>query len=373
MKLYIQLTTLILFTCLLACSPKQLRNKEAREDAEKFAEATALQQLAAHKIMVDAETEPVKGNLGDDAADDPAIVYNWEQPEKTIIVGTDKKAGLYSYNLQGKELDFTPAGKVNNVDVRLDFPYKGEKIVLVAATNRTNQTISLFSINQSTGKFSQLLGSIATKVDDVYGFTLAQLDEKFYAFSNGKNGVIEQFLLQSESNKISGKKVAEYQVNSQPEGMVVDEENGLLYVGVEEEEIVSFNVNETNSKAIVLAKSNANVNTDIAYDIEGLSLFEHENNTYLIASIQGSFTYALYNVTDPQNTSYITNFALVGNNNGIDGAEETDGLESLDLPMGKNYPDGILVVQDGFNFTNKLPDNQNFKIVSLTKIIDLVK
>ena len=50
------------------------------------------------------ETPPVvtKG----DAADDPAIWVNKSNPSNSIVFGTDKKSGIYSYNLQGQELGF---------------------------------------------------------------------------------------------------------------------------------------------------------------------------------------------------------------------------------------------------------------------------
>ena len=63
------------------------------------------------------ETPPVvtKG----DAADDPAIWLNKSNPSNSIVFGTDKKSGIYSYNLQGQELSYTNLGNINNIDTRL--------------------------------------------------------------------------------------------------------------------------------------------------------------------------------------------------------------------------------------------------------------
>jgi len=38
-----------------------------------------------------------------DAADDPAIWFNQFSPNNSIIFGTDKRSGVYSYNLAGKK------------------------------------------------------------------------------------------------------------------------------------------------------------------------------------------------------------------------------------------------------------------------------
>ena len=62
------------------------------------------------------QTVPV-GTVADDAADDPAIWRDPRNPEKSLIVGTDKKAGLHVYRLSGESVHFTPAGRVNNVDL----------------------------------------------------------------------------------------------------------------------------------------------------------------------------------------------------------------------------------------------------------------
>nr|MBX2845989.1 phytase [Saprospiraceae bacterium] len=212
--------TLLLCIGLASCTGSQAaRNKEAREDAAKMAEARALQRLVPYELTVDAETTPVQSSSGEDAADDPAIWYNSTSPEKSIIIGTNKVAGLYTYDLDGNELHFSACGKVNNVDVRDGFLMGDRSIILVAASNRSSQTISLFELNGETGQLSNSLGEIKTHVDDVYGFTLYEDQGEFFAISNGKNGVIEVFQLQEANNTITGKLTQEFKVESQPEGM----------------------------------------------------------------------------------------------------------------------------------------------------------
>ena len=62
-------------------------------------------------VTADAETAAVKS--GDDAADDPAIWRNAANPAASLIVGTDKQAGLYVYGL-----DDHPVSWSGNVLVR---------------------------------------------------------------------------------------------------------------------------------------------------------------------------------------------------------------------------------------------------------------
>ena len=59
-----------------------------------------------HKIYPIYETEAVK--TSGDAADDSAFWLNKNNPEKSIVLGTDKKSGIYTYDLSGKTLDYFP-------------------------------------------------------------------------------------------------------------------------------------------------------------------------------------------------------------------------------------------------------------------------
>jgi 3-phytase len=92
-----------------------------------------------------AETAPVAS--GDDAADDPAIWVHPRAPEKSLVLGTDKKRGLQLYDLDGKLLQSLPDGRLNNVDLRGGFRVRDREYALVAATNRSSRAISLYLLD----------------------------------------------------------------------------------------------------------------------------------------------------------------------------------------------------------------------------------
>jgi hypothetical protein len=60
------------------------------------------------------ETDPVPHR--GDAADDPAVWVHPSDPARSTIIGTDKKGGIAVYDLEGKELQYRPEAKINNVD-----------------------------------------------------------------------------------------------------------------------------------------------------------------------------------------------------------------------------------------------------------------
>ena len=83
---------------------------------------------------------------------------------------------------------------------------------------------------------------------------------------------------------------------------------------------------------------------------------------YLIASSQGNSTFNIYERRAPY--KFIGYFKIEGNTN-IDGVSDTDGLEIINTDLNKDFPDGILVVQDGDNTFKDKIQKQNFKFLSL--------
>ena len=73
------------------------------------------------------ETPPI--DTRGDAADDPAFWLNKEFPALSIVFGTDKRAGIYAYNLRGDKITFSPVGQINNIDTRtLNLDFKNNNI-----------------------------------------------------------------------------------------------------------------------------------------------------------------------------------------------------------------------------------------------------
>ena len=71
--------------------------------------------------------------------------------------------------------------------------------------------------------------------------------------------------------------------------------------------------------------------------------------------------------------AYRGTFAVVDNVSlNVDGTGETDGLDVVAVPVGPDYPQGMLVVKDGHNKDKTGADgadlNQNFKYISWADI-----
>lgn len=349
------------------------RNTEARDDSIKMAEALKLQDQIGNPVQAKAETTPVYSLVGEDAADDPAIWINTESPENSLIIGTDKKAGLYSYNLKGEIVQFLNAGELNNVDLRPNFIHLNKSKTIIAASNRSTNTISLFLLNPETLLISNSQLEIESSVNEVYGLCMYKdQTDRFYVFVNGKDGTIEQYEILSEDHVLVSKFCRKLQANSQPEGLVANDMTSDLFIGVEEEGIFLANASpDAGSEMEQIPMSTKSDNQLIDYDIEGLAIYQNLTDSYLIASIQGNFSYAIYDIKNTDSINYITSFTIT--DGPFDGAEETDGLEVSSFAINADYPEGMLVVQDGFNYQGKTLVSQNFKYIPWHEIEKYLK
>lgn len=340
---------------------------EAREDSIEMVNALFAQSKFKQKVTADVETEPVASAEEEDAADDPAIWYNTADPTKSLVLGTDKKAGIYLYDLEGKVAQFMDVGRINNVDLRDGFIYKGKEVVLVAGSNRSINCVTLFYLDKETGILSDSLLNIPSGVDEVYGLCVHKnkLLNEFHVFVNGKGGMLEQWNITVRNNVLEAELLRSIMMGSQPEGMVADDRYGTVYLGVEEEGIYKLDTDPKGDTLLQLMPGSNNTNPNIVYDVEGLALFSYKSEEYLIASIQGNFSYAIFKIGETED-QYIT--SIVIEDGTIDGVEETDGLEIMTLPLNETFKEGMFVVQDGFNTYGEEDQTQNFKYVSFSKI-----
>ena len=93
-----------------------------------------------HIVLPSNETPQVitKG----DAADDPSIWLNSLYPEKSLIFGTDKRSGIYIYDLSADIVSYNEIGNINNVDIRT------VKYLIIILKSMTVKLLYLVQIEQ---------------------------------------------------------------------------------------------------------------------------------------------------------------------------------------------------------------------------------
>jgi 3-phytase len=327
---------------------------------------------AAGPVTATVETQPV-GHSGD-AADDPAVWVHPTDAARSAIIGSDKQGGLYVYDMAGTQLQFLPAGAVNNVDVRSvadaghAFVLGGKPISLVVAGNRTSNSIGIYSMDADTRQLQDVSARLIQPGITIYGSCLyrSAMSGKFYVFLNSKTGQVEQWeLTDNGAGKIDAARVRSFTLGSQTEGCVADDELGSLYIAEEAVGIWKFGAEPSGGTTGSLVARTSSAGPMVG-QVEGLTLAYGPNGTgYLIAVSQSNNTYAVY--TREGANSLVASFAVAANG-AIDGTQLTDGIDVSTANLGPAFPSGVFVSQDGQNDGG----NQNFKLVPYQQITALL-
>ncbi|MFG3157364.1 phytase [Streptomyces sp. NPDC048219] len=178
----------------------------------------------------------------------------------------------------------------------------------------------------------------------------------------------------------------------QVEGMVVDPENGTLYAGQEDVGIWRVRADLTGTPKLIDKVREYGVpgsydeateecapgadpgfgGTKVSADVEGLTLLtESDGDGYLLASSQGDNTFAAYDRELEDANEYEGGFRVAAANGTLDGSEECDGAAVLNAPLGSQYPNGLLVVQDGHDTPGDGDrPSTDFKFVDLRTVMD---
>lgn len=312
-------------------------------------------QVVTVEVKAKAETVPV-GTTADDAADDPAIWRNRRDPAASLIVATDKKAGLYVYGLDGKVRHFVADGRLNNVDL-VDMGRAG---IMVVASDRNDEAAARLRLYRLDPVTAQLvpLAVFDGGAGEAYGLCLVRRGSGFDAFSVLKDGLVAQVQVRL-GKALKGTIVRYLKVPTQTEGCVVDPRSETLYVGEENVGIWTF---DARARGPVLGKLAVRVDgTRLVADVEGLALApQGRKGGWLVASSQGDNAYVLFRLPD---LAYAGRFRIAAGQFGS--VEETDGIELKLGNFGPDYPAGLFVAQDGMN----KPAAQNFKLVSWAEVL----
>jgi len=313
------------------------------------------------QVAATLETPPVDSS--GDAADDPAIWVHPVDPALSLVIATDKQLGLYVYDVDGNLLQTLADGRMNNVDLRDGFMLGGTSRTLVAASNRSDDTIDFYLLDPAMRRLTAAGLSVPSGFTDPYGLCMyaAPGGAHFVFVNETDSGRFRQWRIEDGAGGIAATMVREFDVGSQAEGCVADDELGHLYVAEENVALWRYSADPAGGTARVEIDRVRGTN-GLAADLEGVALWRGDGGSgFVVVSNQGANNYAVYR--RGLANGFVGRFAIVENAAlGIDGVTQTDGLELTRSSVGPRFPDGLLVVQDGSN--QGTVGRQNFKFVS---------
>ncbi|GAA2857146.1 phytase [Streptosporangium fragile] len=349
---------------------------------------------------------------GNANGDDPAVWVDPSDSDDSVVVATAKEGGLYVYDLDGRQLQHIPAptapgpddeaGRFNNVDVTYGFG--GRDLAVVSDRGRDQLRVYAISDGHLTDVTDPgapfVFNSTQEEVNDAetaYGLTAWKDSTGTYALVSRRHktsiGLVK--LLSKPGGKVGYQLVRTLDLPAsftlpngqswtpcmepdelaQVEGMVVDQQRDVLYAAQEDVGIWRMRADLTGTPVLMDKVREFGVpgtydpeteectpgadpgfgGTHLTADAEGLTIYYRgDGKGYLLASSQGDNTFAVYR--RESGNAYLGQFRI-GEDDGIDSVEHSDGSTVLNVPLG-DFEDGLFVAHDGANGP-EVPDREN--------------
>jgi myo-inositol-hexaphosphate 3-phosphohydrolase len=311
-------------------------------------------------------------------ADDPSFWHNDADPLKSLVIATQKEAGYSIYDVNGATLADVKPGDIryNNVDIIYGFTLGGNTVDLAVFTDRMYDRFAIYTISAEAPYLTDVTDAASPALfggdpgdDTAYGLAVYESPStgKFYAFATqAGTWFVKQFELAETGGKIGWTLVRTISLEAgdddeQAEGMVVDQEYGIAYICQEEGGVYKVTAEPAGDIALgeddMLAEEG---DYNLVEDIEGVGMYYKSDGTgYVIVSSQGSNTFGVF---DRVSGDFINSFSVIDNGEGVDGSQDCDGLDIMNMPFGTLFPSGIIIVQDGQDYNHDTNDySTNFK------------
>lgn len=331
---------------------------------------TASAAPVANPAAVRAGSETVPVAHRGDAADDPAIWVDPNRPAQSLVIGNDKLGALEVYGLDGSRRQrITSTKHWGNVDVRQSVTIRGQTTDVVAAINGG---LRVFTVNPATHMLESITDGTGTlNVGTGGGLCLySPASGGVYVFVVNRAGRVRQYQLNDPDSDglIQVSLRREFNVGSEAEGCLADDQTGRLYVSEEDVALWRYGA-EPSDGSTRTAVDDIGANGHLVSDIEGIALVEKGTGGHLIVSAQsvanGKNSY--FAVYDRNSNAYEGAFRIVDGPD-ADGCQRTDGVAAYSGGLGPMYPDGLFVCQDNGN-TAPGVGYQDFKLTSLAPVL----
>lgn len=282
-------------------------------------------------------------------SDDPAIWINRENPEQSIVFGTDKdevNGGVYAFDLDGKiikEKSLTGVSYPNNVDIEYGFKLTDStETDIMMFTEREKNQIRLYSVPDmkplDNGGYKVFTDETNIEMKRPMGISIYKNPKtgEVSAFVSRKagptQGYLYQYALVSDSLGVHAnllRKLGTFSGQKEIEAIAVDDALGYVYYSDEGVGIRKYHADpKQGDKEIALFGGEY-----FKDDIEGIAIATYGgDNGFLIVSNQQDHSFNIFKRSD---NSFVKTINL--------GTIETDGCDVVTESLGKKFPNGLFV------------------------------
>jgi 3-phytase len=287
--------------------------------------------------------------------DDPAIWINKADPEKSLIIGTDKDrdGALYVFDLKGKVIDSLVVRglqRPNNVDVSYGLNLGGEEIDFAVTGERLTSRLRFFKLPEMVeiqeGGIEIYLGESQPDYRDLMGVAVYHDKEngKHYVIAGRKDGPSDgtylwQYLIKTVQGQLElelVRKFGQYSGNKEIEAIAVDNELGYIYYSDEGVGVRKYYADpEKGNEELALFATEG-----FTLDHEGISIYKHEDGTgYILVSDQEANFFHVFpregSSENPHSHHLIAKLPM--------STVSSDGSEVVNFNVSSEFPKGLFV------------------------------
>nr|WKN40379.1 phytase [Tunicatimonas sp. TK19036] len=288
--------------------------------------------------------------------DDPAIWINPNDPARSLIIGTDKEVdgGLYVFDLQGKmipEKNVLGLQRPNNVDVEYGLMLNGQPTDIAVTTERFTHRLRIYALPDMKavdgGGIPVFEGETGEEFRDLMGISLYKRpsDDSIFAIVGRKTGPLDstylwQYRLEDNGQgQVQAELVRKFGAFSgihEIEAIAVDDALGYVYYSDETVGVRKYYADPERGNAELALFATEG----FTEDHEGISLYTLPDGTgYILISDQQANRFHFYTREGSEGDPHAHQLVKIIETE----TRESDGSETVAIPLGPDYPHGLFV------------------------------
>ena len=291
-------------------------------------------------ISIAADALPSTVMLINPAAIDQDDVCIWrdaDDPERSLAITSDKSADqIFVYDLQGRLLQQLDVPKPGNIDIRQQVRLGGQCLDLVAVNQREGKPcLRLFQVDGAKRQLLPLASEIPLPGN--YGGCLFhdRPTGRLYFIATAADGHCRQIEIRADAQAgITGQLVRKWHIGK-CEGAAARDESAQVFITEERRGIWRLGARPDDpTPGALLARVGEH---GLVGDLEGVALASNTHKM-LVVSDQSRGKFVAFESTG--GCRFVGEFS-------VPGVQATDGIEIVDVPLGKHFPQGLFACHNG--------------------------